>query len=180
LPTDANYMDLAYLIARNSVAKDGHMGCVFVRPSKDEVVLTVINSAMFGPFRSDCHAEANGIATCAARGVSTRGLAVYVTRAPCTACFKLLASAGVARIVSPQELASDDCRQAASTLGITVVALADSPERRARRMGLARDNEDKDRIRALRAERKRLKKAHAYGKKVKKRKLAENSDQAAS
>ena len=26
--TDENYLDLAYLIALNSTAKDGHMGCV--------------------------------------------------------------------------------------------------------------------------------------------------------
>ena len=28
---DENYMDLAYLVARNSSCKDGHMGCVIVR-----------------------------------------------------------------------------------------------------------------------------------------------------
>ena len=27
--TDENYLDLAYLLARNSEAKDGHMGCLW-------------------------------------------------------------------------------------------------------------------------------------------------------
>ena len=32
--TDENYTDLAYLVARNSTCKDGHMGCVLVRGVK--------------------------------------------------------------------------------------------------------------------------------------------------
>ena len=83
--TDENYLDLAYLIARNSTAKDGHMGCVLVRGisagggsvrSSDavgELVLCTINSSLFGAHRSDCHAEANAVALCAQRGERMRG-----------------------------------------------------------------------------------------------------------
>ena len=77
---DENYMDLAYLIARNSTCKDGHMGCVVVRglekgqggdcapEAVGTIRLCVINTPLFGAHRSDCHAEANAVSECARRG----------------------------------------------------------------------------------------------------------------
>lgn len=175
---DENYLDLAYLVARNSTAKDGHMGCALVRglatgsgasvvgDSPGEVVLCTINSSLFGAHRSDCHAEANAIAECAARGVATRGLSCYVTRSPCVACYKLLASAHVRRIVSPQPLDSADTAASATAIGIECVVLRDSERRAARRLALGHSNEDMDRVRALREERKRLRKERGFGKKA--------------
>lgn len=174
---DANYLDLAYLVARNSTAKDGHMGCIVTSPASNagssvseqqdgEVVLCTINTSLFGAHRSDCHAEANAVAECARRGMSMRGLSCYVTRAPCTACYKLLASAGIGRIVAPQPLDSADCVASAQALGIENVALRDSEQRAARRRGLGASNEDMERVRALREERKRLRKEKSFGKKT--------------
>ena len=175
---DANYMDLAYLVARNSSCKDGHMGCVLVsgiahgsgtsQPAEPlgNVVLCTINSSLFGLHRSDCHAEANAVAESARRGQSLRGLSCYVTRAPCVNCYKLLATAGICRIVSPQDLVSPDCKASADTLGIESVIIKDSEARDARRRHLGNSNEDMDRVRALREERKRLRKEGSYGKKT--------------
>mmetsp|Transcript_47207 Transcript_47207/g.156465 ORF Transcript_47207/g.156465 Transcript_47207/m.156465 type:complete len:211 (+) Transcript_47207:32-664(+) len=149
---DANLLDLAYLVARNSTCKDGHMGCVLARgvpngrggetaaalardpvnsvagaagtvcppcppgapqaaadgaeaspapPLCPSVVLCATNAPLFGAHRSDCHAEALAVSECARRGIGTAGLSIYVTRTPCGPCYKLLAAAGVARIVSP-------------------------------------------------------------------------------
>lgn len=179
---DENFLDLAMLVARNSTAKDGHMGCALVRgvptggggadavssddaASRGEVVLCTINSALFGAHRSDCHAEANAVSECAARGIAARGLSCYVTRSPCVACYKLLVSAGVCRIVAPNPLDSADCAASAAALGIECVALRDSDSRAARRQTLAQSNEDMDRVRALREERKRLRKTKGFGKK---------------
>ena len=99
---DENYMDLAYLIARNSSCKDGHMGCVVVRglekgqggdcapEAVGTIRLCVINTPLFGAHRSDCHAEANAVSECARRGEAFLGLSCFVTRSPCVACYKLL------------------------------------------------------------------------------------------
>ena len=175
---DANYLDLAYLVARNSTAKDGHMGCVLVsgieRGSGEttaveqvgSVLLCTINTPLFGAYRSDCHAEANAVSECAACGTPARGTSCYVTRAPCVSCYKLLAMAGVARIIAPQRFDSDDCVASAVALGIECVACRDSDERAARREGLGSSNEDMDRVRALREERKRLRKERSFGKKA--------------
>ena len=175
---DENYLDLACLIARNSTAKDGHMGCALVQgvqtgsgatvrsDSPGEVVLCTINSSLFGAHRSDCHAEANAVSACAACGVAVRGLSCYVTRSPCVACYKLLASSGISRIVSPQNLDSPDCCASAIAIGIEVVVLRDSDARSDRRLALGHSNEDMERVKALREERKRLRKEKGFGKKA--------------
>ena len=143
------------------------MGCVVVRGVEQgqgearapqqhhaNVVLCTINSPLFGEYRSDCHAEANAVAECAARGEPTRGASVYVTRSPCVACFKLLAASGVRRICAPQPLESEECAASAATLGIEVRAVADTPERAACRDELGRAHEDMGAVRALREQQK--------------------------
>mmetsp|Transcript_1491 Transcript_1491/g.3088 ORF Transcript_1491/g.3088 Transcript_1491/m.3088 type:complete len:227 (+) Transcript_1491:276-956(+) len=177
---DANFLDLALLIARNSTCKDGHMGCVIARGVEvgegdepggsidglSKVVLCTINSSIFGDYRSDCHAEANAVSLCAANGVAMRGLSCYVTRNPCTSCYKLLAASGIRRIIYPNSHTSEDCAASALALGIEMRSLADSPERRAWRDTLGRENEDMERVVAHREEKKRLKKQGLYGKKT--------------
>jgi dCMP deaminase len=45
------------------------------------------------------HAEANAIVQAARNAVQTEGAGIYVTASPCFACFKLIANAGITRIV---------------------------------------------------------------------------------
>ena len=52
------------------------------------------------------------------------------------------------------------------SLGIEVVVLRDSDARAARRHSLAASGEDMERVRALREERKRLRKEKGFGKKA--------------
>ena len=176
---DENYMDLAYLVARNSTCKDGHMGCVVVSgvapgdgtahttgEGRGSVVLCTINTPLFGAHRSDCHAEANAVTQCAARGLALRGQSCYVTRSPCTACYKLLASSGIGRIVSPQQPVSADCDASAAALGIEVRCVTDTDLRASYRDQMGSANEDMDRVRALREERKRLRKESTFGRKT--------------
>ena len=103
---------------------------------------------------------------CARRGESFLGLSCFVTRSPCVACYKLLAAAGVRRIVSPQRFDSSDCAASAAALGIEVCVVLDTPARASFREQLGSANEDMERVRALREERKRLRKEHKFGRKT--------------
>lgn len=44
------------------------------------------------------HAEANAIADCAKRGVSSEGCTAFVTHFPCINCMKLMCAAGISEI----------------------------------------------------------------------------------
>lgn len=51
---------------------------------------------------SDCaslHSEINAIATAAAEGVSLKGATIFVTRYPCEACARAIASSGIVKVV---------------------------------------------------------------------------------
>ena len=161
---DENYLDLAYLLARNSEAKDGHMGCCIVQGAR--VVSTTINCALFGDARSDVHAEAAAISECAARGERVAGGSIYVTRAPCPRCYKLIAVSGICRIISPTDLETADCVASAEQFGIDVVKLRDTPERAAWRDDLAATHRDDDAIKAARERRKAAKRNKTYGKRA--------------
>ena len=86
---DENWLDLAYLVARASEAKDGHMGCCIVRDPhgrEPSLISTTINCGIYGRYRSDLHAEAAAVSDCARRGEKLEGCTLYVTRAPCPRC----------------------------------------------------------------------------------------------
>lgn len=53
------------------------------------------------------HAEANAVASAARHGTSIEGATAYVTTKPCWTCLKLLASAGVERVVYAEAYGSD-------------------------------------------------------------------------
>ena len=54
------------------------------------------------------HAEANALAQAARRGITIQGATVYQTLAPCYICTKLMAVAGIKRIVFEHEYESPD------------------------------------------------------------------------
>ncbi|KAJ1452205.1 cytidine deaminase-like protein, partial [Pelagophyceae sp. CCMP2097] len=96
---DEHFLDLAYQLARASEAKDGHMGCCVVL--RGEIIAMSINCALFGAARSDVHAEAAVHGPCQRRPIpkTLAGASIYVTKAPCINCYKLIAVAGIKRIV---------------------------------------------------------------------------------
>jgi len=115
---DATYMQQACLLCDRSTC--GYKtGCVIV---KDGIVLAEGWNAMlpgevycqkgecvrekehlYGGKEPDkvcsIHAEACAIAECARKGISVAGATVYVTTFPCVICCRLLAKAGVAKVV---------------------------------------------------------------------------------
>lgn len=151
---DKSFMDLSYRIARNSYCVEGNMGCVIVKDTSRIVAVTV-NTALSTPWHSECHAEANAVAACAARGVSMKGTCCYVTKAPCKACFRLLCMAGVSRIVCPQTI-GETMRDTATRIGIEWVSIRDTKEEERARDAHAACFEDKERVRFMRKERKRV------------------------
>ena len=118
---DENWLDLAYLVARASEAKDGHMGCCIVRDPhgrEPSLISTTINCGSYGRYRSDLHAEAAAVSDCARRGEKLEGCTLYVTRAPCPRCHCLIAAAGIRRVVAPTDLETEACVVSAEEFGI--------------------------------------------------------------
>ena len=97
-------------MATRSTCDRKHVGAVIVR---DKMILaTGYNGSIRGLAHCDdeghlmdghcvrtVHAEANAIVQAARNGVRIDGASIYVTASPCFACFKLIANAGIVRIV---------------------------------------------------------------------------------
>lgn len=108
---DDYFMSIAKQVATRSTCDRKHVGAVIVR---DKMLLaTGYNGSLRGIEHCDevghlmqdghcvrtVHAEANAIVQAARNGVRTEGAIIYVTASPCFACFKLIANAGIVRIV---------------------------------------------------------------------------------
>jgi len=104
-------MAIARQVATRSTCDRKHVGAVIVR---DRMILaTGYNGSLRGlPHCDDIghlmdgghcvrtvHAEANAIVQAARSGVRLEGGEIYVTASPCFGCFKLIANAGLARVV---------------------------------------------------------------------------------
>jgi len=108
---DEYFMAIARQVATRSTCDRKHVGAVIVR---DRMILTTgYNGSIRGlPHCDDVghlmeeghcvrttHAEANALVQAARNGVSVDGAGIYVTASPCFGCFKLIANAGLTRIV---------------------------------------------------------------------------------
>ena len=108
---DDYFMSIATQVATRSTCDRKHVGAVIVR---DKMLLaTGYNGSLRGIEHCDevghlmqdghcvrtVHAEANAIVQAARNGVRTDGASIYVTASPCFSCFKLIANAGIVRIV---------------------------------------------------------------------------------
>jgi dCMP deaminase len=74
------------------------------------------------------HAEANAVAQAAKNGSSVDGATLYITFSPCWQCFKLIANAGIKRIVYGEFYREDRIFPAAEKLGIELVGIDDGRE----------------------------------------------------
>ena len=155
--TDENWLDLACLLAKSSTTSKPpyeQVGCCLVSSvengsarraeAQGHAIVCGVNSWLFKPGPSDCHAEASAVAESARRGLPLCGATCYVSKPPCPPCFKLLACAGIARIVSPKPMLSA-LSKAASKLGIRESVLPCSDERKQRRELLASEARGGDR-----------------------------------
>lgn len=108
---DAYFMSIATEVATRATCDRKHVGAVIVR---DRTILsTGYNGSIRGMPHCDdvghlmendhcvatIHAEANAILQAAKNGVRIEGASLYTTASPCWPCFKLIANAGITRIV---------------------------------------------------------------------------------
>lgn len=108
---DEYFMAIAREVASRSTCDRKHVGAVIVR---DKMILaTGYNGSIRGLAHCDdeghlmqdghcvrtAHAEANAIVQAARNGVRLDGGQIYVTASPCFGCFKLIANAGIVKIV---------------------------------------------------------------------------------
>jgi dCMP deaminase len=108
---DEYFMGIATQVATRATCDRKFVGAVLVR---DRFILaTGYNGSLQGAAHCSevghlmedghcvrtIHAEANALVQAARNGVRIEGASIYVTASPCFNCFKLLANAGVKRIV---------------------------------------------------------------------------------
>ncbi|HTM45085.1 MAG TPA: dCMP deaminase family protein [Polyangiaceae bacterium] len=108
---DEYFMNIASQVATRSTCSRKHVGAVIER---DKIILaTGYNGSLRGLDHCDdvghlmedghcvrtVHAEANALVQAARNGVRVGEATIYVTASPCFNCFKLIANAGITRIV---------------------------------------------------------------------------------
>ena len=108
---DEYFASLADLASTRATCDRKHVGAVLVRDNR--VLATGYNGSVRGlPHCDDAghtmedghcvrtvHAEVNAVLSAARHGVSTDGATLYVNTYPCWLCFKMVANAGITRIV---------------------------------------------------------------------------------
>ena len=133
---DHYFMNIALVVATRSTCDRKHVGAVVVR---DRMILTTgYNGSIRGAAHCDevghlmedghcvrtVHAEANAIVQAARNGVRIDGADIYVTASPCFDCFKLIANAGIRRIVFGEFYRDERIFQVAQRLGIRLAKVA--------------------------------------------------------
>jgi dCMP deaminase len=133
---DEYFMAIAREVATRSTCDRKHVGAVIVR---DKMILTTgYNGSIRGLAHCDeeghmleddhcvrtVHAETNAIVQAARNGVRLEGGHIYVTASPCFGCFKLIANAGLGRIVFGEFYRDDRIFTSSEKLGIQLQHLA--------------------------------------------------------
>ncbi len=138
---DEYFMAIAREVATRSTCDRKHVGAVIVR---DKMILaTGYNGSIRGLGHCDdeghlmedghcvrtVHAEANAIVQAARNGMRVEASDIYVTASPCFGCFKLVANAGIARIVFGEFYRDHRIFEFSRELGIELVHLAAEAEK---------------------------------------------------
>jgi len=117
---DEYFLKLAILVAERSTCLRHHIGAIIVRNKR--VLTTGYNGAVSG--MKDCndlgcirdelkipsgtrheicraiHAEQNAIIQAGTNGINIQSADIYITQTPCIICAKMIANAGIKRIVT--------------------------------------------------------------------------------
>jgi len=132
---DEYFMNIAKQVATRSTCDRKHVGSVIVR---DRTILsTGYNGSVRGLPHCDevghmmedghcvrtTHAEANAVVQAAKNGTRIDGGGIYVTASPCWSCFKLIANAGLVRIVFGEFYRDERIFRFATDLGIELSPL---------------------------------------------------------
>ena len=133
---DEYFMRIAEDVASRATCDRKHVGAVIVRDKS--ILATGYNGSIRGlPHCSEeghmmedghcvrtIHAEANAIIQAARNGVRIDGATVYVTASPCWACFRMIANAGIQRIVFGEFYRDERIFRFATQLNIELTPLA--------------------------------------------------------
>ncbi len=137
---DEYFMRIAEEVASRATCDRKHVGAVIVRDKS--ILATGYNGSIRGLPHCDedghmmedghcvrtIHAEANAVIQAARNGVRIDAATTYVTASPCWGCFKMLANAGIAKIVFREFYRDPRIFHFAERLGIELVALSAAPE----------------------------------------------------
>ncbi len=130
---DEYFMNIGREVATRATCDRKHVGAVLVRDRS--ILATGYNGSIHGLDHCDeaghlmedghcvrtIHAEANAVIQAARNGVRIEGAWIYVTASPCFGCFKLIANAGVKRIVFGEFYRDERIFEFAQKLGIELV-----------------------------------------------------------
>src|SRR5688572_5586874 len=133
---DTYFMNIAREVATRSTCDRKHVGAVIVRDRS--ILATGYNGSIRGLPHCDeeghlmeeghcvrtIHAEANAIIQAARNGVRIEGAAIYVTASPCFGCFKMVANAGINKIVYAEFYRDERIFQFAQRLRIELMQCA--------------------------------------------------------
>jgi dCMP deaminase len=126
-------MNIAREVATRSTCDRKFVGAVVVRDRS--ILATGYNGSIRGLPHCDeeghlmeeghcvrtVHAEANAIVQAAKSGVRIEGAGIYVTASPCWGCFRLIANAGINRIVFGEFYRDNKIFEFSQKLGIELV-----------------------------------------------------------
>jgi dCMP deaminase len=130
---DEYFMNIAREVATRATCDRKHVGAVIVR---DRCILaTGYNGSVRGLEHCDdaghmmedghcvrtIHAEANAIIQAARHGTSIEDAGIYISASPCWNCFKMIANAGIRRIVFGEFYRDERIFTHAERLGIELV-----------------------------------------------------------
>ena len=132
---DLYFMRIAQEVATRSTCDRKHVGAVIVRDKN--ILATGYNGSIRGLGHCDeeghmledghcvrtIHAEANAIIQAAKHGTSIDGGSVYVTASPCWGCFKMIANAGLVKIVFGEFYRDQRIFEFAQRLGIELMKI---------------------------------------------------------
>lgn len=132
---DVYFMEIARQVATRSTCDRKYVGCVIVRdktilstgyngsirglPHCDDVGHNMVN----GHCVRTIHAEANALIQAARNGVRIEGAEVFITASPCWDCFKMIANAGIERIIYAEFYRDERITEIARELGIELKKL---------------------------------------------------------
>jgi dCMP deaminase len=130
---DEYFMNIAREVATRSTCDRKFVGAVVVRDRS--ILATGYNGSIRGLTHCDedghlmednhcvrtVHAEANAIVQAARNGVRIEGASIYVTASPCWGCFRLIANAGIVRIVFGEFYRDKKIFEFSQKLGIELV-----------------------------------------------------------
>jgi dCMP deaminase len=131
-------MAIATQVATRATCDRKHVGAVIVR--ERSILATGYNGSVRGLEHCDevghmiednhcvrtIHAEANAIVQAARNGVRIDGGSIYVTASPCWPCFRMIANAGLVRIVFGEFYRDQRIFDFSKRLGIELVKLGES------------------------------------------------------